>query len=270
MTFKHRAYVYSYNAGSGGAKALAKAMGILRIKHESSGFRPTHRKVLINWGCSQLPTAYLSECGYVLNPPSLLPSAQDKLRFFQRMTAGQAPIEVKDFPRIPRWTVDKDVAKRWKRPIVARKVLTGHSGQGIVYCEVGGELPNAPLYVEYIKKADEYRVHYIRNPQPAVSPHTFIQRKVRVRDNHNPNWTVRNLAGGFAYANDPSNVGSVPQDVLDQSLKAFVASGLDFGAVDVVWNEKQKKAYVLEINTAPGLQGRTVQFYADGLKQLVG
>jgi glutathione synthase/RimK-type ligase-like ATP-grasp enzyme len=195
--------------------------------------------------------------------------AQDKLRFFGTMT------ENLDAPRIPWFHTDKNAAIEYgkKRPIVARKVLTGHSGAGIVYCEVGGELPNAPLYVEYVKKKDEYRVHYIRTPIGMAKPDaqfaTFVQRKVRVRDNADPNWTVRNLAGGFAYANDPSNVGDVPSDVLEQSRKAFVASGLDFGAVDVIWNDKQGQAYVLEINTAPGLQGRTVQFYADNLRKLV-
>jgi D-alanine-D-alanine ligase-like ATP-grasp enzyme len=42
---------------------------------------------------------------------------------------------------------------------------------------------------------------------------------------------------------------------------------LDFGAVDVIWNEKQQRAYVLEVNTAPGLEGQTVDDYARGIKE---
>jgi glutathione synthase/RimK-type ligase-like ATP-grasp enzyme len=41
----------------------------------------------------------------------------------------------------------------------------------------------------------------------------------------------------------------------------MLASGLDFGAVDVIWNERQQRAYVLEINSAPGLEGTTIDDY---------
>jgi D-alanine-D-alanine ligase-like ATP-grasp enzyme len=43
---------------------------------------------------------------------------------------------------------------------------------------------------------------------------------------------------------------------------------LHFSAVDVVYNDREKKAYVLEINTAPGVEGQTIQVYADALAKL--
>ena len=45
--------------------------------------------------------------------------------------------------------------------------------------------------------------------------------------------------------------------------------GLDFGAVDVIWNEHESKAYVLEINTAPGLEGSTVEDYKEFFNRAV-
>ena len=50
-----------------------------------------------------------------------------------------------------------------------------------------------------------------------------------------------------------------------QSVAAVRSLGLDFGAVDVV--ERQNKAYVLEVNTAPGLVGTTLEKYVDAIRE---
>jgi D-alanine-D-alanine ligase-like ATP-grasp enzyme len=60
----------------------------------------------------------------------------------------------------------------------------------------------------------------------------------------------------------------VSYDVRAQAFKAMASSALDFVAVDVVWNEHEKQAYVLEINTAPGLEGATVESYARKFTEL--
>ena len=43
----------------------------------------------------------------------------------------------------------------------------------------------------------------------------------------------------------------------------MMAIDLQFGAVDIIWNEKENKCYVLEINTAPGLVGTTLTKYTE-------
>jgi D-alanine-D-alanine ligase-like ATP-grasp enzyme len=154
-------------------------------------------------------------------------------------------------------------------PVMVRKTLTGHSGDGIIYCTQLDQLVAAPLYVQYIKKYSEFRVHCIRTPD-AGEYKFFVQRKARKKDvpDDQVNWKVRNIDGGFIYANDPANVGEYPEELLNQAGLAMTCSGLTFGAVDIIYNKAQKKCYVLEINTAPGLTGRTIQFYADNLKAL--
>ena len=47
------------------------------------------------------------------------------------------------------------------------------------------------------------------------------------------------------------------------AIKAVELCGLYFGAVDMIWNAYKKQGYVLEINTAPGLEGQTVENYAE-------
>jgi D-alanine-D-alanine ligase-like ATP-grasp enzyme len=76
---------------------------------------------------------------------------------------------------------------------------------------------------------------------------------------------VRNLANGFVYVIE----GMVPKCVADEAHKALESTGLAFGAVDVIWNEYQNKAYVLEINTAPGLEERTAEAYANVFKEII-
>ncbi|MNN94301.1 hypothetical protein D3C81_2129010 [compost metagenome] len=83
------------------------------------------------------------------------------------------------------------------------------------------------------------------------------------------NWKVRNLANGFIFARGEDALGNVPKDVLDQAVKAVASLGLDFGAADVIYNDRQKKAYVLEVNTAPGLSGSTLDGYTQRLKEMV-
>jgi len=51
--------------------------------------------------------------------------------------------------------------------------------------------------------------------------------------------------------------------VQDLALQACQALGLNSGAVDIIWNEKENKCYVLEVNTAPGIEGTTCKKYTN-------
>lgn len=248
-------YVYSYNPFSEGAKALSQALGCKRIKHEGSKFRGRGNKVVINWGSSVL-TPEVEKC-VVLNSPSAIAEVSNKLRFFQLVEESGLSV--------PEWTTDQEVASGWLTEgatVVVRKTLTGHSGAGIEIVSEGQELPRAPLYTKYVKKSDEYRVHVFRN-QGVVD----TQRKARKLDvpDEEVNWKVRNLAGGFIYQR---NDIVVPGCVHEEAQKAFDQTNLDFGAVDVMYNAKQQKAYVLEINSAPGLSGTTLENYVNAFNSL--
>ena len=51
--------------------------------------------------------------------------------------------------------------------------------------------------------------------------------------------------------------------IIEQSIAAVQHVGLDFGAVDIIYNQREDSSYVLEINTAPGLMGTTGERYAE-------
>lgn len=238
MTFK----VYPYKQGSASAKALANALGGKVLKVENSKYKPKRGDFVINWGSGRVPNFGPAQ---VINNPGAVSSASCKLASFKAFNEAQV--------QVPRFTENKRDAERFNFPVVCRTVLRGHSGAGIVIANNAAELVNAPLYTEYVKKKDEYRVHVLRDTA------FFIQRKARKLDNENPNWQVRNLAGGFVFVEEQEN--QVPPEVLRQAKAAIAALGLDFGGVDVMWNDREQKAYVLEVNTACGLEERTADRY---------
>ena len=51
------------------------------------------------------------------------------------------------------------------------------------------------------------------------------------------------------------------------AIQACACINLNYGAVDIIYNKKQNKCYVLEINTAPGLINQTANLYANNFKE---
>lgn len=246
--------VFPYKNGSKSVKALIQAVGQgLQIKRENSRFKGRGNKKIVNWGSSELSDE-VGKC-QVLNKPEAVRLASNKLETFRVLvdTAGVT---------IPMFTTNAQTAADEFKTIVVRHKLTGHSGEGIELVERGGEIPKAPLYVQYIPKKQEYRVHVFG--EDAID----IQRKARKKDvqDIDVNWKVRNLKGGFIYARD-FEPADLPKGIEQMAVRTVKALGLDFGAVDLIFNQEQGQLYVLEVNTAPGLQGTTLEAYAKAIKE---
>lgn len=236
----------SYKAGSRSATALAAALGARVLRTTGSTFRPRAADLIVNWGGS----APIEGPARVLNSPAAVAVASNKRSSFEAFRA--AGVSIPDF-----WTARADVPDD-AFPCVCRTILSGHSGAGIVVAETREQLVDAPLYVRYVPKQDEYRVHVFQGRVIAV------QRKARRLDVENPNWRIRNHANGFVFARD----GVVaPELVVNSAISAVSALGLDFGGVDVIWNDRRGAAYVLECNTACGLEGATVDDYAGAIRE---
>lgn len=251
--------VLPYRQGSRSAKALAEALGGKVLKLEGSKFKPRvgQTSIFVNWGSTEYgplhsmiaPEGAETE---VFNSPLLTREASNKLKFFNLMKESCSDI-------IPRfWTNKEDIPTDENLVIVARSVLAGHSGEGITIHSHLSELPQVPLYVEYKKKKDEYRVHVGRQGEDVKV--IAVQRKAKRTGAENVDFRVRNLANGFVFVREGVNP---PPGVIEAAKRSLENVGLDFGAVDVIFNEHEGKAYVLEINTAPGLEGQTIQDYAN-------
>ena len=213
-------------------------------------------RIVINWGSSQVPQEINKS--RVLNKPEVVATCANKLRFFEALSGKEVSI--------PDWTNSYDQAVKWVgdgHTVCARTVLSGHSATGLVIMDKDNpkSFVKAPLYTKYIPKEDEYRVHVVDGKV------IDIQRKALRNgwiEEHGPdvNYKVRNLANGFVYIRQDVNA---PKQVAEEALKAMGIIGMVFGAVDVIFNTKRDKAYVLEINSAPGLEGTTVELYARAL-----
>lgn len=245
--------VFPYRAGSRSAKALAEAVGGRVLRREGSKYRYREGDFIINWGASDCPF----KGRHVANQPDAIDAASNKLKCFGLMKEEGVSIP-------PFWTRKEDIPND-VFPVMCRTKLQAHSGEGIVVAERPDQLVNAPLYTKYMKKKHEYRVHAIRKPGGEKSIIAFVQRKAKKHGVEDANFMVRNLANGFVYV----VCEDTPECVLSEACKALESTDLAFGAIDVIWNERENKAYVLEINTAPGLEERTAEAYAGAFKEIV-
>lgn len=248
--------IYPYNPDSKSTKELSKALGVKRIKHTGKALKV---ESFINWGASKIDREI--EAAIIINTPQAVAVASDKLLSFRKFKeAGVC---------IPEFTESQEEASKWLAEgfvVVARTKLRAHSGEGIVIHDpdTAEGVTAAKLYTKYIPKSEEYRVHMYKNGAAF-----FVQRKARNKDipDEKVNWKVRNHGNGFIYANQDIKMQG-QRDAYKECHKAIVALGLDFGAVDIVYNLKKGKYYVLEVNTAPGLSGSTLDSYVNLFKGL--
>lgn len=245
--------IYPYNSASASVKALSKALEIKRLKREG---KPITCDVLVNWGCSSIPREIKNNL--LLNAPGAVARASNKLQAFE-VLQGHVPI--------PQWTTSPQDASEWLlggSVVVARDILNGNSGKGIRILEGAagvGEVGNSPLYTKYIKKQEEYRVHIFRGEA------IMLQRKARKKEvaDDQVNWKVRNHANGFIFAHKDV---VVPPDGISDCILAIGLLGLDFGAVDLL-EDRAGKCYILEVNTAPGLEGETLTRYTEAFRKMM-
>lgn len=257
------AIILPYKAASQSARALADSLGLRRVALSSSNIHNQRPKKIINWGNSgrNLPPQGLGDQHEVINTLEAVRHAGNKLSAFQLM--GDAGVS------IPEWTTDCSEVRDWFDDtsglmVVVRNTLTGHSGEGIDLCRNIDEVnPSAPLFVKYVKKQEEYRVHIVKGEV------IDVQRKARSSQVEDVNWQIRNHQNGFIFMREGVTASTVPSDVIHQAKQAISALSLDFGAVDVIWNQRQEKSYVLEVNTACGLEGTTLVSYTSAFTDLL-
>jgi len=250
-----RPIIYPYNLYSKSAKALSDSLSDVRCKRvrENGNYSYYGNHVVINWGNPRIPN-WLSEQVTILNNPSVVQTTQNKQKAFETML-GKV--------RIPSFTTFKDVAEEWinkERVAVARTLLRSCGGKGIHLVDNSSNLPECSLYTRYVKKSDEYRIHIF------MGTITFAQKKMLRNGSTGNNFQIRNYDNGWIFGS--KNI-AIPQDVVEQALLAVKALNLDFGAVDVGWQETSQKAFVYEVNTAPALDGTTLDLYSQQVRRLL-
>lgn len=239
--------IFPYKAGSMSAKRLARSLGVLRVRPTYNARR---KDVIINWGNSNPPHFRWMEQD--LNKPNAIQLACDKLTTFHIL-------EENGFKDIPQFTTSKDIAQHlidMGNTIYCRSTTTGHSGRGIVIANISDELINAPLYTVKTKHKDEYRVHVFKGEI------LDVQKKKKRNGFVGSSTGIRNYSSGWVYAR--SDV-AIPDMLCSIAIQAVNLLGLDFGAVDIGHRLIDNKFFVFEVNTAPGLEGTTLDKYSKAI-----
>jgi hypothetical protein len=248
--------VLPYKSGSKSAKEIVRSLSPLAIMKKQTTPVVGRSKVLLNWGHSS-PSFSLSGVT-VLNKPNAVSTASNKLTALTAMKAAGV--------RVPEFTNDVELAKSWiedERIVLCRKLLRANSGRGIVVAKTVEELVSAPLYVKYIRKEKEYRLHVFNGKVI-----DFVEKKKRRGFEENPvyNKYIRSYEQGWVMVRDGVTVSDATKV---EAVKAVAALGLDFGAVDIVI-DREGLPVVLEVNTAPGIQGTTLAKYKEAIKEWMG
>jgi glutathione synthase/RimK-type ligase-like ATP-grasp enzyme len=238
---------------SNGCTELARAIGALRIRREKSRFKPSFNKLVVNWGVSR------TDCAnpHWINSPQAIALASNKLDALWAMHDKGVPV--------PEFTSSPDEATGWLdagETVFARTTLRGSSGAGIVVMQSRDDMVRANLYTKYFKAFDEYRVHVFDGKVIDVQQ----KRKREDVPKEEANFMVRSHDNGFNFCRDGVDI---PDACLEAAVAAVAALGLDFGAVDLRYNQKKEQPCVLEVNTAPGLEGTTVEKYSQAITELL-
>jgi hypothetical protein len=241
--------IYPYKYASKSARTLASFIGATRLRSVARNVRG----IIINWGS----TTPMENYSVTLNKPEFVTNAVNKIKALQIMKLGGV--------RVPEFTTDKVVATGWLSDsnVYCRTLTRAHGGKGIIIAEQGSHyLPNAPLYTRGIDSPAEYRVHVFRGE---VIDYTKKIPNIHLQISENYDTIkIKSHQNGWTFARNVQKRDSVCK----QAIKAVEKLQLDFGAVDIIINE-QDKPVVLEVNTACGLQGRTLTSYREAINKFV-
>lgn len=244
--------IYAYKLGSATAKDLARGLGTLIVRPDGNFKNSRLQHKVINWGSTELPKWNFSDNTF-LNHPRNVANAVNKLVAFQLLMEANVPTV--------EFTVDRSVAQRWLDEdfiVACRKLPNSSQGKGMEIVEPGQDLVNAPLFTKFIPKAREYRVHVFNGKVIDVQ-----QKRRRADLEDTPSGLIKNLENGWVYCRE--DITPLPEGGEKIAIDAVRALGLDFGSVDML--SKKGSVYVLEINSASGLEGVTLEKYINEFKK---
>jgi glutathione synthase/RimK-type ligase-like ATP-grasp enzyme len=252
-----RLVLYPYLFGSHSARDLARSLDCIRVR-EVGHYVPRPRDIIVNWGNPRIPGWWNANArANVLNQPEEIRRAINKIATFRALRDAGVPI--------PDFAVNRGDAARFFRSdrsrVLCRSVLDGHSGRGIRIANTAAELTNVPLYVKYVPKEAEYRFHILNGE---IIDTEQKRRRNGVEQNDTER-LIRSHRNGWVFTRNDIRR---PVDACRQAaLDAVRALGLQFGAVDIGYHSRHGTK-VYEVNTAPGIEGTTLEIYTRELRRL--
>lgn len=144
--------------------------------------------------------------------------------------------------------------------VVGRKLITASCGKGIVIYEpekkAVSEQDQCLVYTKYKKKKREFRVHVFKDKVVRI-----VEKKLRSGWDGPRESKIRNLANGYVFC----GCDNPPDGIAALAIKAAQVVQSDFKGVDIGYNEKANELFVIEVNSAPGIEGQNVQAYVNAI-----
>jgi len=159
-------------------------------------------------------------------------------------------------------------AKEWLEQghtVFGRNLLNASCGKGIVVLDPKAiledktqSLRNCLVYTKYKKKKREFRVHVYKDSVVAVT-----EKRRRSGFEGNRNTMIRNLENGYVFCHELSQ--PEPGGLRALAISASRISPSHFRGVDIGFNEHNNDLFVIEVNSAPGIQGSNVNAYINAI-----
>lgn len=268
------------------------------LKIDSGKDFPKGKDVVIGWGCKLKKDYKFPDIKAMLNHPNKIRVNRDKYGAMVVLTKATVPVA-------PYVKVNKTVPFINKHgfPVIGRRNY--HQGGKHFWLIMNQEdlkaaVADGAQYIQrYIDIKDEYRAHvafgdvlYVarkvtqNDPSKAWKKQRIekIEQKFDIKFDKLPeeqkkllgdaidllskehttsDRIIRSNKRGWKFKGvAPTNV---PKDIKKVSLAAVKALGLDFGAVDLVL-DLEGNPYILEVNSAPGLEGTAFEKWEEALK----
>lgn len=142
--------------------------------------------------------------------------------------------------------------------VFGRRFLNSSCGKGIVVIEPDfDEVPSCPVYTKYKKKKREFRVHIFRDKVVAIT-----EKRKRAGFEGQRDTKIRNLANGYVFC---QTVENIPEGLQALALAASKVTPSDFKGVDIGYNERNNDLFIIEVNSAPGIQGSNIDAYVEAI-----
>lgn len=258
-----RLIVYPYKMSSKSGRVLARSFDRGLRVYPDRNYRPRRGDFIVNWGSGALPVwwsryCYLKEHGCeaeldMFNYPNRVQNAADKPTAYEIFQDADL--------NVPEWTYSMGDARAWAEDghvVFCRALRRSGGGNGISIARNVEELACSRFFTKLVPITHEYRVHVWDGNE--VIDVTEKRRMCGAQ----ADLYIRNHDHGWVFCREDM---VVPQAVMPSAVCAVEALGLDFGAVDVGYNADTGEATIFEVNTAPGLEGTTLERYVAAITQ---
>lgn len=278
-------YVVYKNSGCHSGRALRAALTSIYKKPVLGGYP---RKMAIDLAKKKVKPEHVINLG-VTDPFPLdgrILNTQDMVRASSNKRKARELFSQKEVPA-PVLFLSGDKVTKADLPVVGR--TSYHSkGRGFWFCKTVEEVraavkAGATHFLQFVPNAREYRVHTFikpkcwlgKDPRSAENYASIkISEKVWVGEGRpDPNEPQKNHHFGWSFL-APQDRREDEIDVVRYAAKqAIAALGLDFGAVDVMFQLRTKRPFVLEVNSTPSLSDAnadTCEVYARRILKTIG